>query len=56
MEIINGVKAMSKRLGVSRQTVYTWCDLGMPYRQVPNTMKRVFVWEEVMKWLEEGGK
>ena len=46
------IEELCKRLGVSRQTVYTWRkEYDLPYIQTVRTIR--FDWEEVQKWLKE---
>ena len=45
------VEELSKRLGVSRQTIYTWREKhGLPYVKLVRSVR--FDWEQVQEWLK----
>ncbi len=38
--------------GISKRTVYLWCDMGCPHVPVPGARKKLgFVFTEVMQWV-----
>lgn len=42
---------ISEYLGVSRRTVYNWCDKGMPYFEFPKGGARRFDPKDVSRWM-----
>lgn len=47
--IIIGVTNLAQKLGLTRETIYKYCAMGMPYNQKGD--KRYFDLQEVNNWL-----